>query len=434
MAKKAVLIGINYPGTKAELRGCVNDVKRMHKCLVDRFGFSENNIIELIDTDNSSTKPTGKNIRRALSNLVESARSGDVLVVHYSGHGTRLPAETGEDDDTGYDECIVPCDMNLITDDEFRELVNKVPKDAQITIISDSCHSGGLIDEAKEQIGESTKKDMNDKKDKKEKKDKKDKNDKKDKKKSKKDSGDSSRFGIKGLVLEAVEEAFESKGIHIPHHKDEKEEAKVKEVEQEYGEEVHVVNKSLPLQTLLDILKHDTGNDDIEVGKIRPTLFNVFGEDASPKVKKFMKVLLTKLQEGKSEGGILGMVGKLAQEFLEHKLNDDEEYVKPAMKTHVERKQEVYAGARNGSLADNGILISGCQTDQTSADASPVGKPELAYGAFSNAVQIILGETKGEITYKELVMKARKLLKKQGYAQRPGLYCSDKYVNAPFIC
>ena len=23
--------------------------------------------------------------------------------------------ETGEDDDTGYDECIVPCDMNLIT-------------------------------------------------------------------------------------------------------------------------------------------------------------------------------------------------------------------------------------------------------------------------------------------------------------------------------
>ena len=115
MAKKAVLIGINYPGTKAELRGCVNDVKRMHKCLVDRFGFSERNITELIDTDNSSTKPTGKNIRRALLNLVESARSGDVLVVHYSGHGTRLPAETGEDDDTGYDECIVPCDMNLIT-------------------------------------------------------------------------------------------------------------------------------------------------------------------------------------------------------------------------------------------------------------------------------------------------------------------------------
>ncbi|XP_010472787.1 PREDICTED: metacaspase-5-like [Camelina sativa] len=410
MAKKAVLIGINYPGTKAELRGCVNDVRRVHKCLVDRFGFSEGNITQLIDTDESFTKPTGKNIRQALLNLVESAKSGDVLVVHYSGHGTRLPAETGEDDDTGYDECIVPCDMNLITDDEFRDLVEKVPKDAHMTIISDSCHSGGLIDEAKEQIGDSTKKNP------------------------KKESGGSSRFGFKGFLREAVEDALETRGIHTPHHKDEKEESKTKEIELEDGAKVHVVNKSLPLQTLIDILKQDTGNDSLEVGKIRPTLFNVFGEDASPKVKKFMKVLLTKLQEGKSEGGILGMIGKLAQEFVEYKLNDDEEYVTPATQTPVGNKKEVYAGASDGSLADNGILISGCQTDQTSADASPMDHPEMAYGAFTNAVQIILEETKGKITYKELVLKARTLLKKQGFSQRPGLYCSDSFVNAPFIC
>lgn len=113
--KKAVLIGINYPGTEGELRGCVNDVKRMHRCLVDRFGFSEENITELIDTDKSKIQPTGKNIRQALSELVGSASSGDVLFVHYSGHGVRLPPETGEDDDTGFDECIVPCDMNNIT-------------------------------------------------------------------------------------------------------------------------------------------------------------------------------------------------------------------------------------------------------------------------------------------------------------------------------
>jgi len=115
MAKKAVLIGINYPGTKAELKGCVNDVWRMHRCLVERYGFSEDNITVLIDTDKSYTEPTGKNIRSALTSLVRSAEGGDVLFVHYSGHGTRLPAETGEDDDTGYDECIVPSDMNLIT-------------------------------------------------------------------------------------------------------------------------------------------------------------------------------------------------------------------------------------------------------------------------------------------------------------------------------
>lgn len=115
MTKKAVLIGCNYPGTKAELRGCINDVKRMRQCLVDRYGFDDENITVLIDTDDSYDKPTGKNIRAALSSLISSAESGDLLFVHYSGHGTRLPAETGEDDDTGFDECIVPCDMNLIT-------------------------------------------------------------------------------------------------------------------------------------------------------------------------------------------------------------------------------------------------------------------------------------------------------------------------------
>lgn len=115
MGKKAVLIGCNYAGTKAQLKGCVNDVKKMHRCLIDRYGFLENDIKVLIDADESYTQPTGRNIRSALSDLIKSAESGDFLFVHYSGHGTRLPAETGEDDDTGYDECIVPCDMNLIT-------------------------------------------------------------------------------------------------------------------------------------------------------------------------------------------------------------------------------------------------------------------------------------------------------------------------------
>ena len=115
MTKRAVLIGCNYPDTKAELRGCINDVKRMHQCLVDKYGYSEEDINVLIDTDESYTQPTGKNIRRALQDLVRSAEPGDLLFVHYSGHGTRLPAETGDNDDTGYDECIVPCDMTLIT-------------------------------------------------------------------------------------------------------------------------------------------------------------------------------------------------------------------------------------------------------------------------------------------------------------------------------
>ncbi|KAI4333251.1 hypothetical protein L6164_018084 [Bauhinia variegata] len=418
MAKKAVLIGCNYPGTKAELKGCINDVWRMHECLIQRYGFSEEDITVLIDTDDSYTQPTGKNIRSALSSLVRSGESGDVLFFHYSGHGTRLPAETGEDDDTGYDECIVPCDMNLITDDDFKEFVDQVPRGCRITIISDSCHSGGLIDETKEQIGHSTKEG---------------------------EEESESGFGFKNFLHRKVEDAIESRGIHIPsalrhlghgHREDEEE----REIEVGYeGELGYVKSRSLPLETLIDILKQKTGKEDIDVGKLRPTLFDVFGQDASPKVKKFMKIIFTKLQDGQGgggeQGGILGMVGSLAQEFLKAKLDEnDQGYAKPALDTEVGSKNEVYAGSSKRGFPDGGILMSGCQTDQTSADASPSGNAEKAYGAFSNAIQSTIAETDGAVTNQELVVKAREKLKRQGFTQQPGLYCGDHYVDAPFIC
>ncbi|KAM7269532.1 hypothetical protein ACFE04_025029 [Oxalis oulophora] len=410
MTKKAVLIGCNYAGTKAELKGCINDVKRMYNSLVQIYGFNEDDITVLIDTDDSYEQPTGKNIRQALNKLVRSADPGDLLFVHYSGHGTRLPAETGEDDDTGYDECIVPTDMNLITDDDFRDFVDQVPQGCRITIVSDSCHSGGLIDEAKEQIGESTK--------------------------DKEDDDSGSSFGFRNFLKQTVGDAFESRGIHV-HHGRHEEETESREIEG-IG---YVKNKSLPLETLIELLKQKTGKEDIDVGKIRPTLFDVFGEDSSPKVKKFMNFLFQKLQSGDTQsggagggGGLLGMVGGLAQEFLKHKLEENnDDYAKPALKTEVNSKQEVYAGQTKRGLPDSGILISGCQTDQTSADASPSGDASQAYGALSNSIQAILAETNGEVSNRELVMKARKMLKSQGFTQQPGLYCSDDHVRVNFL-
>ncbi|XP_059661906.1 metacaspase-5 [Cornus florida] len=418
MGKKAVLIGCNYQGTKAELKGCINDVKRMYACLVDRYGFSEDDITVLIDTDDSYTQPTGANIRHTLTALIRSAEPGDILFVHYSGHGTRLPAETGEDDDTGYDECIVPTDMNLITDDDFREFVDLVPDGCRITIVSDSCHSGGLIDEAKEQIGESHKNT---------------------------DEEQQSGFGLKNFLHRTVEDAIVSRGIHLPlglrHHRghDNEEDVYDREVQAEYGDRGYIKSRDLPISTVIEILKQKTGKDDIDVGKLRPTLFDIFGEDSSPKVKKFMKFIVNKIQhgdgDGKGEGGgFFGMVGNLAQEFLKQKLENDEGYAKPALETEVGSKQEVYAGSSKRALPDGGILISGCQTDQTSADASPSGNADEAYGALSNAIQIIIAKTDGNVTNEVLVSEARKMLNKQGFTQRPGLYCSDHHVDAPFVC
>ena len=285
-----------------------------------------------------------------------------------------------------------------------------------MTIVSDSCHSGGLIDEAKEQIGESTNREGNGS-----------------------GSGSGSGFGFRNFLKQSVEDAFESRGIRIPHHRHHEEDEDV-DRDIAYGEHGYVNSRSLPLSTLIEILKQKTGKDDIDVGKLRPALYNIFGEDATPKVKKFMKVIFNKLQhrydEGESGegGGLLGMVGSLAQDFLKQSLENHEGYSKPALETQVGSKKEAYAGSKKQSLPDNGILISGCQTDQTSADATPGGNAAAAYGAFSNAIQTIIEETGSEITNQELVLRARQLLKSQGFSQRPGLYCSDHHVDAPFVC
>ncbi|EPS69363.1 hypothetical protein M569_05402, partial [Genlisea aurea] len=432
MARKAVLIGCNYGGTKAELRGCINDVRRMYACLVDLYGFSKDDITVLTDAADSDLQPTGRNIRQAITDLIGSASPGDILFVHYSGHGTRLPAETGEDDDTGYDECIVPTDMNLITDDDFRGFVNQVPEGCQITIVSDSCHSGGLIDEAKEQIGNSTKQS------------------------NEEHGGDgtSSSPSFRSFLKKTVEDALGSRGIdlgfnhHHHHHNNRRrhydEEEQQQQQQPQDGENYYhgTKNRSLPLSTLIQLLQEKTGKQDIDVGHLRPTLFDIFGDDASPKVKKFMNLIFSKLNEdnqtttttGGGGGGFVGMVGGLALQFLQHKLeeNDQEDYLKPALQTPVGTKQEAYAGSVRRGLPDSGILISGCQSDQTSADANPSSGE--AYGALSNAIQTILTESDGKISNRELVIRARELLKSQGFTQQPGLYCSDYFLESSFVC
>ncbi|CAO2145480.1 unnamed protein product [Urochloa humidicola] len=153
----ATLVGCNYAGTPHELRGCINDVLAMRDTLVARFGFAPGDITVLTDDDThlggGVLIPTGANIKRALSDMVSRAAPGDVLFFHYSGHGTLVPRRHGHGQ---FDEAIVPCDFNLITDVDFRQLVDRVPEGATFTMVSDSCHSGGLIDQEKEQIGPSS--------------------------------------------------------------------------------------------------------------------------------------------------------------------------------------------------------------------------------------------------------------------------------------
>ncbi len=87
--KLALLIGINQYDAKGDwlpLNGCVTDVELQQELLVYRFGFKPADIVTL--TDRSATKAT---IAQAFTeHLIAQALPGDLVVVHFSGHGSRL--------------------------------------------------------------------------------------------------------------------------------------------------------------------------------------------------------------------------------------------------------------------------------------------------------------------------------------------------------
>ena len=137
VSKKALLIGINYKGTANELYGCVNDVNSIKKYLEPK-GFSIQTL-----TDTSATRA---NILDSFKQLLVNAKAGDQLFLSYSGHGTFIRDQNGDEKD-GYDESLVTADMNVITDDELKTLLNQnLKKDVTLFAMFDSCHSGTILD------------------------------------------------------------------------------------------------------------------------------------------------------------------------------------------------------------------------------------------------------------------------------------------------
>src|SRR4030042_2680810 len=136
MKSRALCIGINdYPGTDSDLAGCVNDANAWATAFTDR-GFAVKTLID--------RRATGNAIRKAIESLITGSRKGDSIVVQYSGHGSFVPDEDGDEPD-GTDECLCPYDLKdegPITDDELFDLFSARPQGPRALIISDSCHSG----------------------------------------------------------------------------------------------------------------------------------------------------------------------------------------------------------------------------------------------------------------------------------------------------
>lgn len=142
MARKALLVGVNdYKGI-SDLRGCVNDVTNMRSILKTYLGFTNNDIRVLLDS-----RATKENILSRLNQMVASAKNGDFLVFHFSGHGSQIRDRDEQDELIDQmDELICPYDMNwdngFITDDMLNAIFKKLPSGVLLEVFLDSCHSG----------------------------------------------------------------------------------------------------------------------------------------------------------------------------------------------------------------------------------------------------------------------------------------------------
>src|SRR5919202_560679 len=151
--KLALLVGINaYPGTLGfgALQGCLTDVELQRNLLIYRFGFNPNDIHTL--TDRQATR---QGILEAFEeHLIRQAKPGDVVVFHYSGHGSQVNDPDGDNPDK-LNSTFVPIDAFLpsgfpntggVVQDIMGHtlfLLMSAVQSENFTAVLDSCFSGG---------------------------------------------------------------------------------------------------------------------------------------------------------------------------------------------------------------------------------------------------------------------------------------------------
>jgi hypothetical protein len=136
----ALAIGLNkvdpdhYGGWDGQLYGCEPDADDMQGIAASQ-GLNAEKLL--------TQHATRDAVLNKLGDLAEELKSGDLLVVSYSGHGGYLPDQNGDETD-GKDETWCLYDGQLL-DDELYGAWMKFGPGVRILVFSDSCHSGTVI-------------------------------------------------------------------------------------------------------------------------------------------------------------------------------------------------------------------------------------------------------------------------------------------------
>lgn len=144
--RKSLIVGINYPGTKLELKGSENDAQLINQILKTNYGFDQP-IDNRVLLSNDATKAA---IQEGLRWLASDTKSGDTVVFYYSGHGAQVRTLDFISEPDWLDEVLCPVDFmvthQVITDNDLSVFTKSVPTGVNLTMIIDSCHSGGMVD------------------------------------------------------------------------------------------------------------------------------------------------------------------------------------------------------------------------------------------------------------------------------------------------
>lgn len=149
--RRAIVIGIGQQEDKAW--GKINgdkDVPLMEEMLKNA-KFKTGNVKKLVNQQ--ATKAA---IVNALKSLASQSKHGDIVYVHFSGHGQQMK-DVHNDEKDGLDECWIPydayrkpCDKDRgekhLTDDEvnyyLNAIRNKIGDTGKMLVVIDACHSG----------------------------------------------------------------------------------------------------------------------------------------------------------------------------------------------------------------------------------------------------------------------------------------------------
>jgi len=152
MASAAVLIGVPNPDSTLitgrqfywdGLEGVANDLAAVRAVLLGAATpLSPMSILTLIHPGDT----TAANIKKVLDERCGQLQAGDTFVMMLNGHGYHVVDKSGDELDR-WDEVFIASDGKVILDDEFAERWSKVPEDATIIGLVDTCHAdtSGLL-------------------------------------------------------------------------------------------------------------------------------------------------------------------------------------------------------------------------------------------------------------------------------------------------